>query len=200
LLASRLRRAGYPTLNVGYPSWRWSADRIVDHLHPHIARFADGLDGPLHYVGHSMGGLILRAYLTRHRPERLGRVVMLGTPNSGSEMAERLYQWRLHRLVLNQAGGLLRTQRPASVEAAFGTVDYALGVIAGDRPLNARLPDLIFRAPNDGKVSVMATHVEGQSDHLVMPVAHTAMIYTRPVVDQVIHFLREGCFDRGGRK
>ncbi|MFC3440913.1 hypothetical protein ACFOKF_06830 [Sphingobium rhizovicinum] len=58
------------------------------------------------------------------------------------------------------------------------------------------LPNYLFRAPNDGKVSVAATHVAGQSDHLTLPIAHTAMIYSQPVADQVTHFLREGRFKR----
>lgn len=143
-----------------------------------------------------MGGLILRAYLARHRPANLGRVVMLGTPNGGSEMADLLYRLRLDSLVLNQAGHLLRTQRSAAMEETLGRVDYPLGIIAGDRPLNAFAPRFVFRAPNDGKVSVSATHLPGQSDHLVMPVAHTAMIYRQPVAQQVAHFLRHGQFRR----
>jgi len=62
--------------------------------------------------------------------------------------------------------------------------------------LSGLLPSRIFRAPNDGKVSVAATHCPGESDHITLPVAHTAMIYTRPVVDQVAHFLRHGQFAR----
>jgi pimeloyl-ACP methyl ester carboxylesterase len=196
LLARRLRHAGHAVANIGYPSWRWPIDRVLDHLHRRITASSLNAGRPLHFIGHSMGGLLLRAYLARHRPTNLGRVVMLGTPNGGSELADLAYRLRLHPLILNQAGGLLRTQREAAVEALFGQVDYPLGIIAGNRPLPGFLPDLLFRAPHDGKVSVAATHLAGQTDHLVLPVAHTAMIYTRPVADQVIHFLGHGHFRR----
>lgn len=196
LLARRLRAAGYTVANIGYPSWRWPLDRVLAHLHQRITASPATTAQNLHCVGHSMGGLLLRAYLARHRPAHLGRVVMLGTPNSGSELADLCYRLRLDRPILNHAGALLRTQRAPAMQALFGTVDYPLGIIAGDRPMIGALPNLVFRAPNDGKVSVAATHLPGQSDHLTLPVAHTAMIYSRPVADQVAHFLREGRFKR----
>ncbi|SER59847.1 esterase/lipase family protein [Sphingobium sp. YR768] len=196
LLARRLRAKGFDVANIGYPSWRWPIDRVLDHLHRRLTASPVSAAKTLHCVGHSMGGLMLRAYIARHRPENLGRVVMLGTPNDGSEIADLLYRLRLHQPILNHAGALLRTRRDAATEARFGAIDYPVGVIAGDRPMIGALPNHIFRAPNDGKVSVAATHVAGQSDHLTLPVAHTAMIYSQPVADQIAHFLREGCFKR----
>lgn len=199
LLARRLRRHGYAVANIGYPSWRWPAERVLAHLHRHITASPAYAAKRLHFIGHSMGGLLLRAYLARHRPPRLGGMVMLGPPNGGSELADLAYRLRLHPLILNQAGALLRTDRSPAVEAWLGQVDYPLGIIAGDRPLNGLLPDRVFRAPNDGKVRVAATHCAGQTDHIVLPVAHTAMIYARPVVDQIAHFLRTGHFERACR-
>lgn len=194
LLARRLRAAGFDVANIGYPSWRWPIDRVLAHLHQRITAAPAYNAQRLHCVGHSMGGLLLRAYLARHRPAHLGRVVMLGTPNSGSELADLLYRLRLNRPILNHSGALLRTRRDAATQALFGSIDYPLGIIAGDRPMIGAFPNRVFRAPNDGKVSVAATHLPGQTDHLVLPVAHTAMIYSRPVADQVGHFLRDGQF------
>lgn len=194
LLASRLRQAGYEVANIGYPSWRWPLDRIADHIHNRIDRSPLAVAPTLHFVGHSMGGLVLRALLASDRPDNLGRVVMLGTPHGGSELADLLHRLHLHPVVLNRAGPVLRTWRDSSTEALLGKVDYPLGIVAGDRPFNAHIPRFVFRAPNDGKVSVAATHCSGQSDHLVLPVAHTAMIYSRPVAQQVVHFLRHGAF------
>lgn len=141
-----------------------------------------------------MGGLVIRVLLARHRPENLGRAVMLGTPNGGSELADMICRLRLHPLILHRAAPALRTGRDAMMESLLGRADYPLGVIAGDRPVNTTIARLVFDAPNDGKVSVAATHCPEQCDHLVMPVAHTAMIYSRPVAQQVVHFLRHGAF------
>ncbi|NWK98027.1 hypothetical protein DM806_20650 [Sphingobium lactosutens] len=196
LLARRLRQSGYAVANIGYPSWRWSAEQVLVHLHRRIASSPALAAQRVHFIGHSMGGLLLRAYLARHRPSRLGSMVMLGPPNGGSELADLAYRLRVHPLILHQAGALLRTKRKPAMEALLGQADYPLGIIAGDRPLNGLLPNLIFRAPNDGKVRVAATHCVGQTDHIVLPVAHTAMLYARPVVDQITHFLRVGHFER----
>ncbi|RVT39875.1 esterase/lipase family protein [Sphingobium algorifonticola] len=196
LLARRLRQSGYYVANIGYPSWRWPIDRVIDHLYRRISA-SPVIDGrQLHFIGHSMGGLILRAYLAQHRPVNMGRVVMLGTPNGGSELADLLYRLRLHTLILNKAGDLLRTKRPDMIEAALGHIDYPLGIIAGESTFNGFLPNIVFGAPNDGKVSVAATHLLAQTDHLVLPVTHTAMIYARPVAQNIVHFLRHGRFHR----
>lgn len=198
LLARRLRQAGYAVANIGYPSWRLPMGQVLDHLHRRITASSNSNAPQLHFIGHSMGGLMLRAFISRYRPDNLGHVVMLGTPNGGSELADLLYRLHLHPLILNHAGALLRTRRDAAVESLLGRADYPLGIIAGDRPMNNLLPNIVFRAPNDGKVSVAATHLAEQADHIVMPVAHTAMIYSRPVSDQVVHFLRHGHFHRIG--
>lgn len=123
LLARRLRDAGFIVANIGYPSWRWPLPRVIDHLHARIIASPAYAAQTVHCVGHSMGGLMLRAWLARHRPDHLGRVVMLGTPNGGSEIADLLYRLRLHPLILNQAGALLRTRRDAATLAALGEVD-----------------------------------------------------------------------------
>lgn len=192
-LSRRLKQAGFTPSTIGYPSWRWPLDRIVSHLQD---RIATDDERPLHFVSHSMGGLVLRALLTRRRPASLGQVVMLGTPHGGSELADLLFNLRLNRAILNQSGDLLRVTRPPAMQAMLGTPDYPLGLIAGNRSLLPWLPDLIFRAAHDGKVSVAATQLDGATDHLVMPVAHTAMLYDSKVAKQVIHFLRTGRFER----
>src|ERR1700758_1518490 len=83
-----LEENGYKTLNLGYPSTRKSIEEIVEHIHPAVQEFSSGIRGKLHFVGYSMGGLVIRRYLYCFRPKNLGRVVMLGAPNHGSEAAD----------------------------------------------------------------------------------------------------------------
>lgn len=198
LLGQRLRRAGYAILNPHYLSWHSPVDKIVDDLTPKIARFADQVSS-IHFVGHSMGGLIARAAIARQRPDNLGHVVTLGTPHGGSELADLLYRLRLHGPFLNRAGRLLRTARRPGVTALLGAIDYPLGVIAGDRPLGGPFASLFFTQPHDGLVSVAATHADGQTDHLVMHVEHMTMIYRAAVARQILHFLANGAFQRPDR-
>lgn len=195
-LAAAARRAGYTTFAPGYPGRHRSIAAIVAQLAPKIAAFAAECDGPLHIVTHSLGGLVARSLILAHRPARLGRVVMLAPPHAGSEIADLLYRVRLNRLFLGPVGAHLRTARLAEDEALLGPIDFELGIIAGSRPLDPVFPRLIVPRPNDGKVAVAATHVEGMADHIVLPVSHTLMIYDRRVVAQVMAFLEIGSFQR----
>jgi pimeloyl-ACP methyl ester carboxylesterase len=194
LLARAARRAGYATLAPSYP-YRRSLGEIAAWLAPRVAAFEGEFAGPLHIVTHSLGGLVARALIAAHRPDRLGRVVMLAPPNGGSELADLLTRLRLDRIVLGAAGAHLRTMRAEADEAALGKVDYPLGIIAGDRALLPLSLGLLPR-PHDGKVSIAATHVAGLADHVILPVTHTLMVYDRRVIGATLGFLRDGIFDR----
>jgi pimeloyl-ACP methyl ester carboxylesterase len=194
LLARAARRAGYATLAPSYP-YRRSLGETVAWLAPRVASFEAGLVGPFHIVTHSLGGLVARALIAAHRPQKLGRVVMLAPPNGGSELADLLIRLRLDRLALGAAGAHLRTGRAVADEAALGQVDYPLGIIAGGRAL-LPLSLGLLPSPHDGKVSVKATHVAGLADHVTLPVTHTLMVYDRRVVAAALSFLRDGVFDR----
>lgn len=192
VLGAAARRAGYATYAPSYP-YRPSMSAIVAWLASRVAAFEARIDGPLHIVTHSMGGLVARALIAAHRPRRLGRVVMLAPPHGGSELADLLMRLRLGRLVLGEATAQLRTARADADEAALGPVDFELGVIAGDRAL-LRVPFAPLPAPHDGKVSVASTRVAGLSGHQVLPVSHTLMVYDRRVTRATLGFLAEGRF------
>ena len=193
-LARAAREAGYATLAPNY-GWRGLSLRaIVARIDPLIAEFEQKQDGPIHFVTHSLGGLVVRALLAARRPERLGRVVMLAPPNSGSELADLLYRLGLDKFILGPVGPHLRTGRRAEDEELLGTVDFDCGIIAADQPIDPILPRLLLPRPNDGKVTVAATRVAGMRDHIVLPVSHTLMVYDRRVVAQVMAYLETGAF------
>ena len=112
-MQTALEGEGYATLNLGYASRRKTLEALAEDIHPAIELFASGLTGSVHFVCHSMGGLLARVYLARYRPQRLGRVVMLGTPNGGSEIADRLKHMAAYRAFFGPAGQQLGTQRDA---------------------------------------------------------------------------------------
>jgi hypothetical protein len=192
-LTRALEDQGYLTLNLDYPSRRHDLAGLAQAVHEPLGRFAAGLEGRLHFVTHSMGGLVARVYLDRFRPARLGRVVMLGTPNAGSEVADLLARNWLYQTYFGPAGGELITRRPDKLKAALGPVDYPVGVIAGDRSIDP-LSSLLLPGANDGKVSVAATHVEGEADHIVLHTTHTLMMRNPEVIRHTQHFLRHGSF------
>jgi triacylglycerol esterase/lipase EstA (alpha/beta hydrolase family) len=136
ILARRLERAGYRTRCLRYASLRQTLARIADGLKPQIAAFADDIDGDVHFVTHSLGGLVVRALLNHWQPQRIGRVVMLAPPHGGSEWVDVLDHLRLARYAIGPTRAHLVTNRSPEVEASFGAVTYPLGIIAGDKPID----------------------------------------------------------------
>lgn len=184
-----LQREGFEVLVFAYPSTRQPLSANMQRL----ARLVAALGGrPLHFVGHSLGGLLVLKYLSDHRPAALGRVVVLGSPYSGCHAAERLAQRPWGRALLGRSLPEWPTQRPARWELAAD-----LGVIAGLRRLGlGRLvvPDVPL--PNDGVVALAETEVPGAKARLVLPVSHSGMLVSRRVARAVAHFLRSGEFPR----
>lgn len=190
-----LAAAGYRVLNLDYPSRRQSLSEIAEGIAEPIANFEAGLAGELHFVTHSMGGLVARTYLNRFRPLRLGRVVMLAPPNEGSEIADLLRRSWFYRGLFGPAGSELTTTRSEELIAQLGTVDFPLGVIAGDRSLYP-LASIALPRPHDGRVSVDRTRVAGMADHIVLPTSHPLILRHAGAMAQTNHFLRHGRFRR----
>ena len=197
-LARALSRAGYRTSNRFYAS---RARSIADHADALLARLQRDFrpeDGPFHFVGHSLGCIVTRAALLRGAPDavprcRLGRCVMLGPPNHGSELADRLRAWPLMRLVYGTRA-FHELAQPGLIEA-WGTPPLPCGVIAGargdGRGWNPALP-----GDDDGVVTLAGTHLPGEADHLTLRVVHTLLPWKRETARQVLAFLETGRFAR----
>jgi pimeloyl-ACP methyl ester carboxylesterase len=190
-----LEEAGFATLNLGYASRRKPLQTLAEDIHPHIAGFAGKIDGPLHFVGHSMGGLLTRVYLARYRPRHLGGVVMLGTPNGGSEIADRLRGFAAYRAYFGPAGQQLTTLRDPATAALLPAIDYPVGVIAGNRSVDPIASSFWLPRPNDGRVSVENTKLDGMTGHIVIRAAHPWLMRNEVAIAQTIAFLRDGRFN-----
>jgi len=192
-----LRAAGFATLNLDYPSRRAGLEDLVGLFAPPAAAFAARLR-VLHVVTHSMGGLLARAWISAHRPHNLGRVVMLGPPNGGSEVADRLHRFRVYQGFFGLAGAQLTTRPDERLHALLGRVDYPLGIIAGDRSIYPLESWLMLPGPNDGRVTVHRTRVSGMSGHITLHASHALMMRNAEVIDETLRFLRTGAFARAG--
>lgn len=192
-LASHLSRQGFRVINFNYPSTRQSIETSTHQLREALRCNPGCGSGTIHFVTHSLGGIVVRALLKEQRPDNLGRVVMLSPPNQGSEVADRLRNNVLYKWATGRAGQQLGTEAH-SVPNQLGGVDFPVGVITGSRSWNPFF-SMWIDGPSDGKVGVARARVAGMADFLVVPRSHTYIMRSRGVMEQVARFLREGRFE-----
>jgi hypothetical protein len=185
---------GYYVANVDYPS----RDHEIEVLAP--LAIEDGLDqcsensgtSTVHFVTHSLGGILVRVYLVDNTIANLGRVVMLAPPNQGSKAVDEMeripgFDW------LNGPAGYQLGKGPESVPLRLGAPDFDFAVIAGDRTIDP-ITSALLDDPDDGKVSVSDTRLEGMRDFVVVPVSHALIMQNREVIRLVMNYLARGSF------
>jgi pimeloyl-ACP methyl ester carboxylesterase len=185
-LGNRLKRGGYDVRYFSYPSVRSDLRENAARLDAFLA----ALNAPvIHLVGHSLGGVLIRALLQFHPSQKPGRVVTLGSPHGGSTTAQRKRRSRVWRWMMGRG------------VAQMGTgVDWPLperefGVVAGRRSFGlGRISREKLALPNDGLLTEAETRLAGAADFLALPVSHSGMLFSPDVARAVAAFLGEGRF------
>ena len=192
LLASRLEDAGYDVHRVGYSSLDQMPEEILKDISLQINQCCQNHTQNVHFVGHSLGGLMVRAYLQNNKIDRLGSVVLLGTPNQGSEMADHFINSCVMDIVgpTAKALGTDKNSFPKSLKAPY----YPVGIIAGETSDN--INNTIIPGKDDGLVSIEATKIDGMTDFIIIKTSHSMMRYNSEVADQTIEFIKNGVFKK----
>ena len=189
-LASKLEDAGFDVVRIGYRSLSQTPEQILEHVSEQINECCVERSRTVHFVGHSLGGLVARAYLQREQFQNLGHVVLMGTPNQGSELVDRFYnRWWIK--ILGPTARSLGTG-PTSFPNSLKPPYYSVGVIAGIS--EGILNDKYLPGEDDGLVTVEATKLKGMSDFVIVETGHSAMRHNNEVAKQAISFMRYGKF------
>ena len=198
LIEQALVNHGYRVINLGYPSRAGDIATLATNVGRQIATLEG--EEPIDFVTHSLGGILLRVAVAARvlSPQRIRRVVMLGPPNGGSELADVLpgipvFGW-LYRQITGPAGLELGTASNGVI-GRLPPVSFDVGAIAGNRSFNPLFSAMLGEA-NDGKARVERTRVEWMKDFLVVPHWHPLMMFSPKVVAQVLHYLDAGAFER----
>lgn len=195
-LERALQKRGYQVLNITYPSTTkdlasQARDLYANQLDQKFWQSADRV----HFVTHSMGGLLARQYLHDVRAkiasEKMGRVVMMAPPNGGSEIANLLHKLWLYRWLYGPAGQELTTMTQGQ---SISPVYYDLGIIAGSCGWLYPEAWLVLPGAHDGRVTVERTKLPGMKDHITLPVTHTFIMNKQSVHQQIFNFLEQGRF------
>lgn len=192
-LAHYLADHGYDVINLDYPSTDHTLEQLVEITHKNMAAKLTK-DKPVHMVGYSMGGLLVRAVIHKHRPKNLGRVVQLASPNHGSEVADFIKNNWFYQEIYGPAGQQLTTEQMEKLKNIFGKVDYELGIIAGNSTIDP-VSSFIIPEDDDGKVSIESTKLKGMKDHIVVEASHTFFPSNKDAHKQTLYFLQHGVFE-----
>lgn len=194
-LQKYLEFSGYDVLNISYPARKKTLEELSVFLDQKIKSHRKyHAEAKLHFVTHSLGGLLARYYIRDFCPENIGRVVMLGPPNTGSEWADYMaagkFLKHFYKLAFGPVGVQLFTTH---VHDGCDEADYNLGIIAG-RKSAVPFARYILSGDHDGMVAVERTRLKGMTDHIVMDTTHTYMITNPSVMRQTRFFLQNGQF------
>jgi len=192
-LENKLGNEGFFVVNIDYPSRKMKIEQLAEvAVNLGLKRCNEKSASPVNFVTHSLGGILVRQFYKKQAPNNVKRVVMLGSPNNGSEVVDNLKNLPGFELLNGPAGMQLGTGE-ADIPKSLGQVNFELGVIAGTQSINLILSTYLPN-PDDGKVSVQSAKVKGMCSFVALPVTHPFLMTNNGVIEEVISFLASGKF------
>ena len=194
-IESTLVYHGYEVINVNYPSTKYNFSHLADIVWNDIKQ--NICNHKVHFIGYSMGGLLVRTILNKYEPKHLGRVILIGAPINGSEIADLFHDNFFYKKLIGPAGQEIRTLDNVSKE--LNKNNYELGCIAST--LNGIwkiiYPISYFLLPekNDGIVSLTSTQINGIKNSIVISCAHFFLPFSKKVNNHIVSFLKTGNFN-----
>jgi hypothetical protein len=190
-----LVKDNYNVWNESYPSRSENIEKLaVEHIEKGLAFCNKAKAETIHFVTHSLGGIMVRYYLQEHKIDNLGKIVMLSPPNKGSEVADFLKDVYVYKLAMGPAGQQLGTDSN-SLPKSMRSIEANVGIITGNKTLDPWFSPLIPGA-DDGKVSVESAKLEEMSDFMVVESTHAFIMRNALVIDQIKYFLKHGIFKK----
>lgn len=199
-MARALEAQGWRSRIWDYSSQRYTIQQLARQFSAYLRGLPEHQQGRLYFVGHSLGGLVIRAALANEAPPNLGRVVQIGTPNNGVKLIRRLYRWQWLAYLYGKP--VLELPEGAPWLQALPQPTGEWGVIAGEKRMDWVNPNAWLRyafgetEAADGTVEVRNARLPGMRDFIVLPVGHTWLPQHPEVIRQTLAFLRTGQFEK----
>ncbi len=194
-IETSLVKDNYTVWNESYPSTSENIEKLsIEHIEKGLEFCNEIKAEKVHFVSHSLGGIMIRYYLQNHKIENLGKIVMLSPPNNGSEVVDFLKNVYVYKLVMGPAGQQLGTDSN-SLPGSMRAIDAHIGIITGNKTFDPWFSPLI-PGEDDGKVSVESAKLEEMSDFLVVESSHAFIMRNTLVIDQIKYFLKHGKFKK----
>jgi len=192
-METELKSSGYHVINVDYPSRKQTIETLSNgYISKAVMECKANKAEKIHFVTHSMGGILVRHYLSENSIDGLGHVVMLSPPSQGSEVVDKLGDIPGFYALNGPAGQQLSTS-DESLPNRLGPVDYPVGIITGNKSINLIL-SMLIPGDDDGKVSIERAKLEGMTDFLIVPHSHPMIMRSDEVIKQTTHFIQHGVF------
>lgn len=193
--AAYLAEQGFQTVNVNYPSTKMQiAELVKQHIPPAIRECKKASASPIHFLTHSLGGILVRQYLQDRTLPKGSRVVMLSPPNKGSELVDVLKDFFIYKLSTGPAGQQLGTAEN-SVPNSLKPIVGEIGVITGDASIEPWF-SMLIAGEDDGKVSVESAKLKEAADFLVVSSTHPFIMNSDEVLEQAAYFFKNGRFKK----